>query len=126
MLKIYAKLPDPQHFRRIQNKGERFQWEDKASDRVRIIAPIENPWDKNWAILVAIDRGKTKAGIEYPQRLTLTCFAGGEGIPAKIIRERWTGQFVHSIGPTLFFSGFQAQADAGRSWLMYSIANHPK
>lgn len=121
MLKIYARLPDPQHFRRIQNKGDRPQWEDKARDRVRIIAPIEHPWEKDWAILVAITRGKTAGGIEYPQRLTLTCFDGSEGIPAKIIRERWTGQFVHSICPTLFFAGFEAKAKAGKSWLMYSI-----
>jgi hypothetical protein len=123
-MKIIAKLPDSMHYRQIQNKGERYQWVDKANENFRIVAPVANPWGKNWQILIGIVRGKTRAEIEYPRHLSLVCHEidPAKSFPqAEIRRERWSGNFAHTEEPVLFFAAFPASTDYGQSWLMLSI-----
>lgn len=122
MLKILATLPEAKHFRQIGNRGDRYQWSDLASDNLRILANDPNPWGKEWSILIRLEQGKTRAGIYYPKRLNLVCFPlDGEAKRARIIRERWSGNFVHSCEPTLLFFAFPARNETGSSWLMFSV-----
>lgn len=121
MLKVFAKLPEAKHFRQIQNRGDRYQWVDKSTDLLRIIASDPNPWSQPWDILFRIDQGKTRGGLYYPQRLGLVCLppAGGQN-HCQILRERWKGRFAHSCEPTLFFASFPVDSES-QNWLHISV-----
>ena len=125
MLKVIAALPEAKHFRQIENRGDRHQWVDLASENLRILAPTPNPWEQDWSILVRLEQGKTRAGLTYPKRLNLVCFpleSKDESLKAKFVRERWKGNFVHSCEPTLLFFAFPARSNQdGSSWLMLSV-----
>ena len=120
MIKIFARLPEAKHFRQIQNRGDRYQWVDKSTDLLRIIASTPDPWTQPWDILFRIDQGKTRGGLYYPQRLGLVCLPpAGANNYCEILRERWKGNFAHSCEPTLFFSSFPVNSE--QSWLHISV-----
>lgn len=124
MLKIIATLPEAKDFRQIENRGDRYQWVDKASDNLRILSESPDPWGQEWQVFVRLEQGKTRAGIGYPKRLNLVCFPLSDEVfpKAKIVRERWKGNFVHSYEPTLLFFAFPAKSNQeGSSWLMVSV-----
>lgn len=125
MLKVIATLPEAKHFRQIENRGDRYQWVDLASENLRIVAPIPDPWGQEWSIFVRLEQGKTRGGLSYPRKLSIVCFPLEEGVDlpkAKFIRERWKGNFVHSCEPTLLFFAFPARSNQdGSSWLMLSV-----
>lgn len=122
MLKVLATLPEAKHFRQINNKGDRCQWVDRASDNLRVLCDSPDPWEKEWGILLRLEQGKTRAGITYPKRLNLLCLPPEPDLqPARILRDRWSGNFAHSCGPTLLHFDFPAVTPEGHSWLMYSV-----
>ncbi len=125
MLKIIAKLPESKHFRQIQNRGERYQWEDRASSNLRILSAVPHPWGQEWAILIRLEQGKTRAEISYPKRLNLVCMPIDPNETnlqrAIIVRDRWTGNFAHSTVPTLLHFDFPVETSEGNSWLMISV-----
>ncbi|MCG9890925.1 MAG: hypothetical protein MH252_07605 [Thermosynechococcaceae cyanobacterium MS004] len=123
MLKIVATLPDRKYYQQIANRGERWQWQDVASDRLRVIAPANyDPWQAENPILIRLENGKTRENVSFPRRLNLLVLPPGdaEGEPAQIIREQWFGGFAHSTCPTEAFFAFPALGK-GESWLMISI-----
>lgn len=87
---------------------------------MRILAPVE-PWGKVWQILVRLEQGKRRDGVTYPKRLNFVCLEEVEGVApdAKIVRERWGGNFAHSCETTLLFAAFPC--DKENNWLMISI-----
>jgi hypothetical protein len=127
MLKIAATLPNQKFYQRINNRGERWQWQDIHSDRLRVIAPPNcDPWAKEHPILIRLENGKTRSGDSFPRRLNLLILPSeGESLPrAKILRERWFGGFAHSTGLTDLFFAFPASGH-GEFWLMISIVLNP-
>lgn len=123
MLKVRATLPEAQHFRQTQPKGDRHQWADRATDALRVLAPTPDPWDQTWDILIRLEQGKTRAGLRYPKRLTLLCLPPEEPAPptANILRERWKGLFAHTCEPTLLAAVFPAAQGEAQGWLILSI-----
>jgi hypothetical protein len=122
MLKIISTLPDQKNFKPIQNKGERFQWVDRYCDHLRILSHDSDPWGKEWTILLLLEQGKRRDDTTYPKRLNLLCLPIEEGIvKAKIVRERWTGNFAHSCEPTLLHFDFPIIKEESINWLMLSI-----
>lgn len=122
MLKVLAMLPEPQHFTQIQNKGERFQWADKSTDNLRILSSDPEPWGKEWTVLIRLEMGKTRGKISYPKRLSLVCFPPeAELVKAKIVRDRWSGNFAHSVEPTLLHFAFPSEVSEGRSWTTLAV-----
>lgn len=122
MLKVESVLPEAKHFSQIQKKGERYQWADRSSDSLRILSSTPDPWGKEWAILIRLEVGKTRAQISYPKRLNLICFPNEPGLPkAKIVRDRWSGNFAHSSEPTLLHFVFPANTREGQGWLMLAV-----
>jgi hypothetical protein len=122
MISVLATLPEAKHFRQIQNRGERYQWADRSTDNLRILATVEKPWQQEWKILIRLEQGETRAGVRYPRRLNLLCLPPEPGLQrAKIVRDRWSGNFAHSTEPTLLHFDFPVETEDGRSWLMLSI-----
>jgi hypothetical protein len=112
-MKILAVLPDRKHYQPLEvKKAGVFAWADRASPLMQIQAPIADPWEREWSILVARKKGASrpvraaKQRIEYTQAILLRCFPQptGDEIPATIERERWKGKLAHTVGETLFFA----------------------
>lgn len=123
MLKIVAALPDCKFYRRIQDRGERWQWQDIHSDRLRIIAPANyDPWASTNPILIRLENSKTRGGDRFPRRLNLLVLPADtvDCVKAEIVRERWFGGFAHSTEPTALFFAFPSPGN-GEFWLMISI-----
>jgi hypothetical protein len=123
MLKIVATLPERKFYEQIANRGERWQWQDVASDRLRVIAPANyDPWTDENPILVRLENGKTAKQVSFARRLNLLVLPGDpvNATKAEIIRERWFGGFAHSTCPTEAFFAFPA-IGKGEAWLMLSI-----
>jgi hypothetical protein len=123
LLKILASLPESKHFRQTQNKGKRYQWADKATDNLCVLASDPDPWGKEWEILIRLEQGETRAGLRYPRRLTLLCLPVDpfKNLPkAEVVRERWKGNFAHSCEPTLLFFAFPVEGAGENNWLMLS------
>jgi hypothetical protein len=124
VLKVLATLPEAKHFRQIENKGDRYQWCDLSCDYLRILASDPNPWDKEWLVLIRLEQGKRREGSSFPRRLNLLCLPVVQDPQlqrAKIIRDRWGGNFAHSCEPTLLHFDFPVESKEGRSWLMVSV-----
>jgi hypothetical protein len=123
VLKISAILPSQNHYHQIAPRDTgRFQWADKATDAVRIVSPVPDPWVSHQKILLRITQGKTRGGLYYPKRLDLVVLPSDaqDVVSAKIIRERWKGLFAYSEEPTLRFFAFPVE-DISQKWLMMSI-----
>jgi hypothetical protein len=124
MLKIATALPSQKFYQRIDNRGERWQWQDIASDRLRILAPANcNPWNGKFPILIRLENGKTRGGDSFPRRLNLLVIPDEKDLllpSATIQRERWFGGFAHSTGTTDLFFAFPSPGH-GEFWLMISI-----
>lgn len=122
MLKIKAILPEEINFRQIQNKGKRYRWIDKSTDKLVILSEHPTPDPKEWDVLFRIEQGETRVGVKYPRRLELVCLPPTIGTPlATIVRERWKGNFAFSWEPTLRFFVFPVEGDSQNNWLMISV-----
>lgn len=121
---VIASLPDPKHYSAIA-PNKYFRWCDRASDRVRILSPVENPWSQDWLIFPRVVHARSR-GIDrtsetfYPSRLELVCQPiGGEHPKGKVLRERYKGHFALSYEPSLLFFAFHTEHR--EPWLTYTL-----
>jgi len=120
-LKIIASLPDGKHFRPVDSLiPGKWVWRDKASPLLQVVAPVANPWDREWPIFVSVKIGRSDMA-EYPRRLDLICQTqrSPEHLAAKIVRERSKGKLAYTLAPALFFAAIPCPGEI--NWLLVSI-----
>jgi hypothetical protein len=125
---IVAVLPDCNHYQLIERSQSYYRFKDKATDKIRILAPVPEPFNQEWLIFPRIDHGRSRGvarekEVYYPSRLNLL-LKPIEGAQQKqkgqILRERWKGNFAHSCEPTLMFFVFYLEGEL-MPWLTYSF-----
>lgn len=131
-MKLICTLPEQKHYNPNQSTTpDQYIWVDKASNLLRIVAPVPNPWKQKWVVLPTINRSKNDTH-RYPNKLSLRCFALDESNKdepfGSIEREITCGKFTHSQdSPVLFFSFplEESEKTYARStiqqWLTYSF-----
>lgn len=129
-MKILTQLPDRKHFALIPAAGSmteksRYIFQDRATDRVRIISPHPNPWNSpmQWVILWSPSKGKSDKAV-YVNRLDLKLYVPElnesiKPIEAVLIREQYKASFPYSNERTLKFAGFPLEIP--NEWLSYCV-----
>ncbi|WP_144405751.1 hypothetical protein [Aliterella atlantica] len=131
-MKFICTLPEQKHYQPVQSTTpEQYIWVDKASNLIRIVAPVPDPWKRKWVVLPTINRSKNDTE-RYPNKLSLRCFAldeSNQDAPkGSIEREVMHGKFTHSQNSPVLFYSFPLEENKktyGHSiiqqWLVYAF-----
>ena len=87
-------MPEQQNYIALQQKGERFLFEDSKTSLLRVSSPVVNPFRKEWDILISNQFAKSDRS-KYLSRVVLKLFPPSADVtPVCLIREEVKGKLL--------------------------------